>query len=120
MKVFLWGTALLLAVLWTAGVAVAVEVLQWSVSALAAGGVTEVTGAIARIPLPEWLAPFVDLLGGQQALAAIVTWLQSISTLLPSVSQSLDWLVPALWVVWGLGLLALLILTTVISRFVKR
>ncbi len=119
MKIFVWGTAVLLAILWTAGVAIAVEVVQWSVGAIASGGVAGITETVARIPLPEWIAPVVDLFGGRETLAAAASWLQTVSTMLPSASQSLGWVVPALWVVWGLGLVGLLIVTVVVSRFVR-
>lgn len=119
MKGFIWGTAVLLAILWTVGIAIAVEVVQWSVGALASGGVAGITEAVARIPLPEWVVPFVDLFGGREILATVSSWLQSLSTVFPSASQSLGWFAPALWVVWGLGLVALLIVTVLVSRFVR-
>ena len=119
MKVFVWGTAVLLAIFWTAGVAIAVEVVQWSVGAIASGGVGGITEAVSRIPLPEWVAPVIDLFGGRETLAAVASWLQTVSTILPSASESLGWIVPARWVVWGLGLVGLLIVTVVVSRFVR-
>ena len=119
MRGFIWGTAVLLTILWTAGIAIAVEVVQSSVSALASGGVAGITEAVARIPLPEWVVPFIDLFGGREMLATVSSWLQSLSTAFPSASQSLGWFAPALWVVWGLGLVALLIVTVLVSRFVR-
>lgn len=119
MKVAVWGISLILAIVWTAGIAITVEVVRWSIGALAAGGVGGLTEAVARIPVADWLAPFIDIFGGREMLSAVASWLQSASTFLPLASQSLGWLVPALWVVWALGLGVLLIVTVLVSRLLR-
>ena len=119
MKAILWGAFALLGLLWTGGAVIAVEILKWSAGALASGGISELTGAAAGVPIPGWLAPFVDLAGWREIIAGTTAWLSSLSAVLPSPSQSLAWLVPLIWVVWGLGLLALLVLSLLASRFLK-
>lgn len=118
-KTILWGAFVLLALLWTGGIAIAIEILEWSAEVIASGGLSGLTDAAASVPIPGWLAPFVDLAGWRDLLSSAAAWLSSLSAALPSPSQSLSWLVPLIWVVWGLGTLALLVLTLVASRFLK-
>ncbi len=119
MKAILWGGFVLLALLWTGGIVIAIEILEWSAGVIAAGGLSELKEAAASVPIPGWLAPVVDLAGWRDILATAAAWLSSLSAILPSPSQSLSWLVPLIWVVWGLGTLALLLLTLLASRFLK-
>lgn len=119
MKAVIWGAFVLLALLWTGGVIIAIELLEWSAGLIAAGGLGDLTEAAARVPIPGWLAPFVDLAGWREILSSTAAWLSSLSAVLPSPSESLSWLVPLIWVVWGLGTLALLLLTLLASRFLK-
>lgn len=119
MKAILWGGFVLIALLWTGGVAIAIEILEWSAGLIASGGLSGLTDAAAGVPIPGWLAPFVDLAGWRDILSGAAAWLSSLSAMLPSPSQSLSWLVPLIWVVWGLGISALLFLTFLASRFLK-
>lgn len=118
-KAILWGAFVLLALLWTGGVAIAIEILEWSAGMLASGSLSELTNAAAGVPIPGWLAPFVDLAGWRDIVSGAAAWLSSLSALLPSPGQSLSWIVPVIWVIWGLGVLVLLTLTLLASRFLK-
>jgi hypothetical protein len=118
LKLFLWCAALLLALLWTGGIAIAVQIVEWSIAALASGSAAGLAEAAARVPIPEWLAPFVDLSGGRETLVAIAAGLQSLADVLPSATQSLGWLIPTLWVIWGVGVLGLAVLTVLASRLI--
>lgn len=118
-KIILWGVFGLLVLLWTALVAISVEIVQWSSAALAAGGVSGLAEAAASLPIPAWLAPFLDLSGWRETLATLAAWIESLSALLPSLGQSLSWLVPVIWVVWGMGTLTLLVLTLLASRLIR-
>jgi hypothetical protein len=118
LKLFLWCAAVLLALLWTGGIAVTVKIVEWSIGALASGSAAGLAEAAARVPIPQWLAPFVDLAGGRETLIAIAAGLQSLAAALPSATQSLGWLIPTLWVVWGVGVLGLAVLTVIASRLI--
>lgn len=119
MKLILWGAVALIALLWTGAVAVCVEVLQWSAAALASGEAKALADTAAQLPIPAWLAPFVDLAGWRETVTVLAGWLQSVSAALPPLGDSLGWLVPLAWAVWGVGLIALLVLAALASRFVR-
>ena len=63
--------------------------------------------------------PRVDLTGWRELLQWFTSVLQTVSALLPSAGQSLGWLVPFIWILWGLGLVAMLLVTLIGSRFVR-
>lgn len=119
MKAIIWSVFLLLAVLWTAGAALFVQLTEWSVGLIAAGSATDLVDRIAQIPVPPWLAPWIDLGGWQELVTWFTALLQSIDALLPSAGQSLGWLVPLIWIVWGLGMVALLVAALIGSRLVR-
>ncbi len=89
MKTIIWGAFGVLALLWTGGVALVAELLQWSAGALASGGVTGRAEAAARVPVPTRLAPFVDLAGWREILSSVAIALESLSTILPPLGESL-------------------------------
>ena len=70
--------------------------------------------------VPEWLAPWIDLLGWQEWLQGVVALLESFRAVLPAIGQLMDWVVPVAWGVWGVGLFGLLVLTLIASRLVTR
>ena len=49
--------------------------------------------------------------------------LTSVSGMLPAIGDAVAWLVPAVWVLWGLGLLALIglavLATLLLDRFAR-
>jgi hypothetical protein len=120
MKAIIWSAFLLLAVLWTAGAALFAQLTEWSLGLLASGSATDLVDRVAQIPIPPWLAPWIDLSGWQELVAWFTAVLQSISAMLPAAGQSLGWLVPLVWIIWGIGMLALLVTTLIGARLVGR
>lgn len=119
MKVIIWSVFLLLALLWTAGAALFAQLTEWSIGLLASGSAADLVDRVGQIAVPAWLAPWVDLTGWRELLQWFTSVLQTVSALLPSAGQSLGWLVPFIWILWGLGLVAMLLVTLVGSRFVR-
>ncbi len=118
MKVIIWSVFLLLAVLWTAGAGLLALLTEWSIGLLASGSATDLVDRAGQIPVPAWLAPWLDLAGWRELLQWFTSVLQTVSALLPSASQSLGWLVPLIWILWGIGLVGLLLVTWIGSRLV--
>lgn len=119
MKIIIWSAFVLLALLWTAGAALVAQLTEWSLGILASGTVPDLLGAVAQAPIPPWLAPWLDLAGWRELLQGFTALMQSISAVMPTADQSLAWLVPFIWVVWGLGMVALVLLTFIGSRLIR-
>ena len=111
MKLVLWLSFGLLALLWTGGAALVAGVTEWAAQLLASGGVVDWTRAAANVPVPAWIALWVDpqaVRFAQEAAQWALEVLGSMSAALPTAGQLIGWLVPLVWLLWGLGLLLLL------------
>jgi hypothetical protein len=121
MKIALWIAFALLALLWTGGAAVMAQLVAWSASGLAAGGAAQVGGAVASLAVPAWLAPWVDAAAWTAIQQAVAGTLAAVSGSLPLLGTAVGWLVPLVWICWGVGLVIMLVLTGVghwlIGRF---
>ena len=119
MQIIVWGVFVFLAAIWTGGVALMVALLQGAVRLLEQGEGADFAGVVDT-PVPEWLAPWIDLLGWQEWLQGVVALLESFRAVLPAFGQLMDWVVPVAWGVWGVGLFGLSVLTLIASRLVTR
>jgi hypothetical protein len=119
-KVIIWSVFLLLALLWTAGAALFAQLTEWSIGLLASGSAADLVDRVGQIAVPAWLAPWVDLTGWRELLQWFTSVLQTVSALLPSAGQSLGWLVPFIWILWGLGPLAQRLARGFRPRFSRR
>jgi len=109
MKALIWSLFVLLAGLWTGLVALTVQVTDWVLAAMASGQVGDIAGAVGDIPVPAWLALWVDTAWLQAVQAALVDMVQWVTQWLPSAAGLLGWIAPLMWVVWGLVMLILLV-----------
>ena len=74
-----------------------------------AEALSEAARRLAELKLPPWLASMlgIDALHGMvRLLQSLAPWLQQLLAGSPGL---LPWLKPLLWIVWGLGALALLL-----------
>ena len=113
MKLALWLGCGLLALLWTGGAALTAALTQWAAKVLASGGTVDWAQVAARWPVPDWIALWVDpqaVRRAQQMLLWVLGLVGSLSAGLPMAGQVVGWLVPLVWVFWGLGMLVLLAL----------
>ena len=120
MKLLTWAVFAFAVLLWTGALAVLGATVHWGVGLLGSGQLLDVGKAMAAVPLPAWLTLWVD--AGQLSawLHAVVVALEWLQQAWPGVAAALNWLVPALWVVWGLGLLLLLAAATGLYALVGR
>jgi hypothetical protein len=110
MKPILWTVVAIVALLWTGGAALMSQLIDWAAQGLAVPG-TESVGAMAHAAtLPAWLSPWFDAAAWNAAVQTVAGMISSASNLLPSLGEAMGWLVPAVWVAWGLGLVALIAL----------
>ena len=102
-----WFLVLALAVAYSAAVWLLHSLAVWSMSGV--GSLAGVSQQLDPQALPAWLALFVpsELIEVFRATSAdILPWVESAISALPSMAH---WLTPVAWVLWGVGLLALLV-----------
>lgn len=120
MKVLIWVVTALLAAVWSGMAVVAVSLTGWMLSVVDAAQIGQAAGTMGQWPVPAWLAPWVDaawLQGMQQVLADLVIWLEQV---MPSASSLMAWITPAVWILWALGMLVLLLIAAVMHWLVGR
>jgi hypothetical protein len=123
MKIILWGGVALLALFWTGGAAVLAEAVQWSAQWVSAGSTSTLEATAKNIVLPVWLAPWFEPAGIASVLETLQDMLSSFSSVLPTMGMVVGWLLPAIWITWLLGVMALVGLgimgSLMLSRFQK-
>jgi hypothetical protein len=110
----------LLALFWTAAAWLLAAATAWAAQALATGGAADAARELTTLALPGWLPPG---LGAEwlQPLQALAQWaLDATAAGLPLAGTAAGWLVPAIWIGWGLGLLVLLLLGVVAHVLLRR
>jgi len=110
MKIIVWGAFCVLAVLWTLGALIVVELVQWGTQAIASGAATELGRSAAQWPTPAWLAAWLDPAAIKAAQEALLTGFEAFRSALPWVGSAVSWLVPLVWIAWGLGVALLLVM----------
>lgn len=108
-----WIVFVVLAAVWTVAALLATELAQWLAQAVASGRAADLGQSAAQWPIPAWLGAWVD--------PALIAWIQdgvlwSIEALRgagPTVGAAIGWLVPLVWLAWGLGFALLLLLAGV-------
>lgn len=117
MKILVWAVFGLLAASWT-GLALLVSLLtRWGAQWLASGGASELDKAAPQWPwIPAWMEP-----AWLQAAQDAFVWIQAALPLsMPLIGSAMQWIVPLVWVLWGLGLVLLLALTGGVHTLVNR
>jgi K+-transporting ATPase A subunit len=120
MKVALWIAFAVLALLWTGGAAAVAQLVQWSAQGLASGSAAPLGTAGAGVPMPSWLGGWIEPAVWAAAQQAVGGALSSLSDSLPAIGTAIGWLVPAVWVGWGLGFVALIVMTLLASWLLGR
>ena len=120
MKTLIWGAFVFFAAIWTGGVALTVALVRAAVGMLSPAQGAGVPDVLTAPPIPDWLAPWVDILGWREWIQGTTALLESLLAVLPSLGQMLDWLVPLAWIVWGIGLIGLFVLALIGSKLTSR
>ena len=111
MKIILWAAFGVLAVLWTLGALIVVELVQWGAQFIASGAAVELGRSAAQWPTPAWLALLLDPPAIKAAQEGLLTGFKAIHSALPWIASTLGWLVPLVWISWGIGVALLLAMT---------
>lgn len=110
MKLLIWVLFGIFASLWTTAAWLLVRMSAWVADTVAAGGQVDWVGRVAESPPLLVLADWLDDGVYQWVQDALVGLLQSLDTVLPWLGSALGWLVPFVWVLWGVGVLLMLVL----------
>lgn len=104
-----WSVLVLLALLWTGAAFLMAELVQWGSQSLASGTAADVGRDLASLPVPGWLAFWIDPAWLQQLQAALAWGLDAGRDLLPWVGSAASWVSPLIWGAWAAGLLIMLV-----------
>ncbi len=108
MKIALWIVFALLAALWTGTVLVSAELTGWLATTVASGQAGDVITNVGQWPVPAWLSLWIDpawVQGLQAAWVDVMGWLGQSG---PALGGVVSWLIPVMWIVWGLVMLMML------------
>ena len=108
MKIAVWVVCLLVLGLWTGGTLLMTQLTAWGAQQLASGEATAIGQMVAQWPVPAWASVWMDAAGIQAAQAALTWTLQMLDSSLPFLGSAVGWIVPLLWVLWGLGAVLLI------------
>lgn len=108
MKILMWSVCALLLMLWTGLAALVAQATRWIANGLASGQIKDFGSGAAQWPKPEGLPAWIDPQWLDMAQSAVVAALGFFTELSPYLSSMVSWLVPLVWVVWGIGLISLL------------
>jgi hypothetical protein len=103
-----WSVFGVMALLWTAGAWSVAALTGWVAELVGSGQAFEIGKAVAAWPIPAWLTYWVDIGAIHFVLDALVQGLEALRGAWPAIGSALGWLVPLVWVGWGLGLALLL------------
>lgn len=110
MRSIVWIVWALVAAFWTLGAWVLAELVQWSVQAMASAEAAQAAGAVLQAPLPPWVGVWIDPVWLELVRSQVQWLLEAGQAILPAAGALVGWIVPLVWVGWGLGMLTLLAL----------
>jgi len=119
-KIVIWSVFSLTALLWTFASTILVEAIQWSSERLTSGQTANLESVTSSIVIPPWLSPWLEPSSWAMIFQSIQFFLANAASAVPAIGSLLGWLVPLVWIGWGLGILALLALAIAGTLAVKR
>lgn len=108
MKIALWIVFTLITALWTGTVLISAELTGWLASTVGSGQAGDVITNVGQWPVPAWLGLLIDpawIEGLQTVWGDVMGWLGQSG---PTLGSVVSWLVPLMWIVWGVVMLLLL------------
>ena len=111
-----WSVTLILLALWSFAAWAFHSIAAWTVSN--AGVLAEGSGAMERLRVPDWLAPWIPpefALAFTSMLSALNPTIEAAINQAPALAGGLS---AATWTVWGIGIALIVILGLVCSRLI--
>jgi hypothetical protein len=119
-SLLIWIVFAVVALFWTIAAWVAAAALGWASELLGSGGADGLGAAVGGWPIPAWITRWVDIQSLHAALDGLAMTLDSLQQAWPWLGGLIGWLVPAVWLGWGLGLLLLLVPAIGVHLLVRR
>lgn len=115
-----WAVFAVLALLWTGGAAMAAALAGWTAQAIADGTAAGTAREIAALPVPHWMALWMDTAFIEALQSALLWAVEAGRHALPFVGTAAGWLVPVVWIAWAMGLALLLAAALTAHLLVRR
>ena len=109
MKTIIWSLFILILAIWTGMTLLTVHLVDWIVQTFGSTLPTDFGAVLGTIPVPPWLAVWIDPVWIQSIQPSLVGLIEGITQTVPYFASAIAWLSPLIWAIWGLGALALLI-----------
>lgn len=109
MKTIIWSLFILTLAIWTGMTLLAVHLVDWIAQTSGSTLPTDFGAVLGTIPVPSWLAVWIDPVWIQSIQSGLVGVIEGVTQTVPYFASAIDWLSPLIWIVWGLGALALFI-----------
>ena len=120
MKILVWSVFVFAVLLWTGVAVIAAEAIQWASQRLSANAPALLESAAGNIVIPPVISPLLEPAAWATLFQSVQSVLASAATAVPLIGSIFGWLVPLVWVVWGLGSAALLALAIGVIFLINR
>lgn len=115
MKIIIWSFFILTLALWTGMTLLTVQLVDWIVQSFGSTLPTDLGAVLSTIPVPPWLAIWIDTTWIQAIQSSLVGLIEGITQTVPYLASAIGWLSPLIWAIWGLGVLVLLFLVLAVA-----
>ena len=109
MKTVLWSLISVALLLWTGGAWLVASLGAWLQEATANGASVDWPSMASGLRFPAWVTLWFDPALVHASINAAVGVVQSVWTAIPWISTAVGWVATLTWLVWGVGVAALLL-----------
>lgn len=104
MKPFIWTLFAAAALLWTLVAWIGASLIEFTLPLLASEPVLSSGRAVTELPVPSWLAVWIDPAWLRAAQGGLAWALEALQGAGPGLQSAARVLVPVVWIAWGVGL----------------
>ena len=120
MKALIWVVFALLTSLWTLFAALMASLAGWLSRSVNVSDAEAAVRTASEWPVPQWVSLVIDPAWIQWMQMALAWSIEHLASVAPFLSGALGWLVPLIWLGWGLVQLILLVIAVLAHVLVGR
>lgn len=109
MKILIWGSFIVLTLLWTVGIALTAMIVEWLIAASQSGQASGWVKQIGSWSVPTWLGFWFDTTWLRSMQAFVADGLQCLISVLPSSVNLAGWVTTLIWIIWAVAALLMLL-----------